>query len=134
MLLGIIAVFLWNFDIIILIIFLSIYVFLILFFRKISNNKNHHLIVHEEMMEINYSNDNKVKYSLTINYDDIIKIEYYKLFSIFSLLNLINGVVPKCVFVTYTKYVEEVCELIGHMDLQDIKKITNDKKIKLIVK
>ena len=134
---GLIAVLTFNFDIFIFVVFLFVllfYILLIMLYKKISNNKNHYLVIHEEMMEIHYSNGKKISQSLTINYNEIIKIEYFRMSSIISWLQVINGVVPKCVYVTYTKFGKEDCELIGYMDLKDIKKLTNDKKIKLIVK
>jgi len=135
--LGVLVVLSCNFDIMILSIFLIlllIYVLLILFYKKISNNKNHYLIIYDSKMIINYPNINKIKHVLDINYENIIKLEYYKITSITSWFQLLNGVLPKCIFITYIKDGKEVCELMGHMELKDIKKIANDKKIKLIIK
>ena len=137
LLLGVLAVLISSFDIMILIIFLMlllVYVVLIIFYKKISNNKNHNLIIYDCKMVINYPNINNVKHILEISYDSIIKLEYYKITSLVSWFQLLNGIVPKCVFITYIKNGEEVCELMGHMELNDIKKIANDKNIKLIIK
>lgn len=137
LLLGVLAVLIFNFDMIALIIFLMlllVYIILIIFYKKISNNKNHNLIIYDCKMVINYPNFNNMKHVLEIDYNSIIKLEYYKISSLVSWFQLLNGVVPKCVFITYIKNGIEVCELMGHMDLNDIKKITNDKNIKLVIK
>ena len=137
LLLGVLAVLICNFDMIILIIFLMlllVYITLIIFYKKISNNKNHNLIIYDCKMVINYPNINNMKHILEISYDSIIKLEYYKITSLVSWFQLLNGIVPKCVFITYIKNGKEVCELMGHMELNDIKKIANDKNIKLIIK
>ena len=135
--LGVLAVLICNFDIIILITFLMlllVYIILIIFYKKISNNKNYNLIIYDCKMVINYPNIKKMKHVLEIYYDSIIKLEYYKISSLVSWFQLLNGVVPKCVFITYIKNGIEVCELMGHMEFKDINKIANDKKINLIIK
>ena len=137
LLLGVLAVLICDFDIMILIIFiflLLVYIILIVFYKKISNNKAHNLILHDCRMVINYPNINNMKHVLEIYYESIIKLEYYKMTSLISWFQLLNGVVPKCIFITYIKDGKEVCELMGYMDLKDIIKIANDKKIKLLLK
>lgn len=135
--LGVLAVLICNYDISILIIFLLLlvaYIVLIVFYKRISSNKAHNLILEDCKMVINYPNINRMKNTLEIYYDSIIKLEYYKMTSLISWFQLLNGVVPKCIFITYVKDGKEISELMGYMDLKDIKKISNDKKIKLIVK
>ena len=135
---SLIVVLILHFTICVLIVFLillSLYVFLIILFRKLYNKENTNLILYENKMVINYPNVNNCKNSLELNYDDIIKLEYYRLSSIVSWFQLVyNYVLPKCVFITYDKNYDVRCELMGHMDLKDIKKIANEKGIKLIIK
>lgn len=134
MLIGLIAVLIFSFDIAILIIFVSIlliYIFLITLFKKISKNKQHYMILSDDKLVINYPNINKNKNTLEIFYKDIICFEYYRIYSLLGWVQVLNGVFPKCVFITYENNYEEVCELLGYMNISDIKKIAVFKKNKI---
>jgi hypothetical protein len=136
MFLGLITIIIYNFEILILIIFLILlilYIVLIIFYKKISNNNNHYLMLYSKKMEIHYHN-NKMNYVKTIKYDNIIELEYYKLSSVLSWLQLINGVFPKCVYVKHNSCGKVECEPIGYMNISDIKKISKDINIKLVIK
>ena len=62
------------------------------------------------------------------------KLEYYKLSSVLSWLQLINGVFPKCVYIKHNSCGKVECEPIGYMNISDIKKISKDINIKLVIK
>ena len=127
-----------DFSISILIVFLfllSMYIFLIVLFKKLYVKENSNLILYDNKMVINYPNINNCNNVLEINYDDIIKLEYFRLFSIVSWFQLFySWVLPKCVYITYEENYDVRCELMGHMDLKDVKKIAIEKGIELKIK
>ena len=53
-------------------------------------------------MEIVYPNIGSGKGKINIEYDKIIRFEYYKITSIRAWLQLYNYVTPQCVYITYT--------------------------------
>lgn len=133
--LGIIMFF--DFRLIILIVALSmliIYILLIFILRKVSRNKENCLIIHDELFEIYYPNIGDGSHSLNVNLCDIIEIEYYRITSIRGWLQILGYAGPKCTYITYQKYGRKITELMGFFDLRDIKKITDEKGIKLKIK
>ncbi len=116
------------------VILLIVYILLILVLRKSSKNRENYLLIHEDMFEIYYPNIGEGTHKLKINFCDIIEIKYYKITSIRGWFQILGYVGPKCTYITYKKYGKKITELMGFFDLRDIKKITNEKGIKLIIK
>ena len=139
-LVGIVALFLeFNIGVLlVLLMFILAYIGFIMLVRKECNNKNYYLIIHDNKIEINHPDEHKTKKVVEICYEDIIQLEYYRLCSIISWVQMfLGGSCPKSVYITYNKYKgfeKDVCDLVGYMDLQDIKKIAMDKNIKLVIK
>ena len=116
-------------SLVVLIVYLSI----ILFFWRLSKRKEHYLLINKNGVEILFHDSIRGKIKVELSFEQIIKIEYYRINSIRSWFMLYSYVFPKCVYITYKIGGEEQTKFIGYMDLKDIKQIANDKNIKLIV-
>ena len=116
-------------SLVVLIVYLSI----ILFFWRLSKRKEHYLLINKNGVEILFHDSISGKIKVELSFEQIIKIEYYRINSIRSWFMLYSYVFPKCVYITYKIGGEEQTKFIGYMDLKDIKQIANDKNIKLIV-
>ena len=107
---------------------------LIFILRKISKNKKNYLIINDDLFEIYYPNIGEGTNVLKVNFYDIIEIKYYKITSIRGWLQILGYVSPKCTYITYKRHGKKITELMGFFDLSDIREITNNKGIKLIIK
>lgn len=83
--------------------FIFIYIFVILILKKESNIKKYYLKVNEDSLEILYPNITKNEEILTVNFNNIEKIEYYKMNLIkalfFSFIS--RTVLQKAMIITY---------------------------------
>ncbi len=108
--------------------FIFIYIFVILISKKESNIKKYYLKVNEDSLEILYPNITKNEEILTINFDNIEKIEYYKMNSIkalfFSFIS--RTVLQKAMIITYYENNEKKENLIGYAELANIKEICKE--------
>ena len=113
---------------------LLIYVLLILLVRKTTKTKKNYLIIHEESFEIHYPNIGNGTNELNVKFCDVIEVEYYRITSIRGWFQILGCVAPKCTYITYLKNGKRTTELMGFFDLSDIKKITSENGIRLILK
>ena len=110
-----------------MIVFMSlscVYALCMVICRKCVKSEKYYLMLHERYLEIVYPNIGSGKGKVNIEYDKMIRFEYYKITSIRAWLQLYNYVTPQCVYITYTDDEKEKCELMGYMNVEDIKKIS----------
>lgn len=113
-----------------------IYIFIYYFYiKKESNIKKYYLKVKEDSLEILYPNITKNEEILTINFNNIEKIEYYKMNSIKSLFFsfISRTVLQKSMIITYYENNEKKENLIGYAELAVIKEICKKCKINLVI-
>lgn len=63
--------------------------------------------------------------------ENVIKLEYYKLFSVKSWLLLYNYVLPHSLYITYEFEGKEICKHIGYPNFRDINRMCLDVGIEL---
>ena len=117
-----------------MIVFMSlscVYALCMVICRKCVKSEKYYLMLHERYLEIVYPNIGSGKGKVNIEYDKIIRFEYYKITSIRAWLQLYNYVLPQCVYITYTDDEKEKCELMGYMNLEAIKKISAEYGVEL---
>ena len=119
-----------------MIVFMSlscVYALCMVICRKCVKSEKYYLMLHERYLEIVYPNIGSGKGKINIEYDKIIRFEYYKITSIRAWLQLYNYVTPQCVYITYTDDEKEKCELMGYMNFDDIRKISSEYEMELKV-
>lgn len=62
---------------------------------------------------------------LNLQFDQIVKFEYYRISSIKGWLMLFSYTLPKCVYITYNAEDKVQKKFIGYLDLKDIKEISS---------
>lgn len=110
--------------------FITIYIVTILLFKWESNRKTNFIKVEKDGLEINYPNLAKDGNCLSLNYEEIIKIDYYKITSFVSWLALVQMQLPKALFITFNKNGNIVRKAIGHSELSEVTKLCNENNIK----
>lgn len=83
---------------------------------------------------INYPKLNRESQELILNRDTIVKMEYYRLFSIRAWCMLHNYVLPQCLLLTYVCDGEHICKHIGYPDRHEICKLCRTLDIDLVIK
>ena len=109
---------------------------------RYAKSKKHYTIINENSITINYPsscvdlNDLTYDYQeITIHFNDIIRIEYYKILSLKSWFILpFNFLCPQCAFITFHYNDEELYKHIGYLNYNDIKKLCDKLQINLITK
>ena len=86
----------------------------------ISRTKQYWMEQRPECIAIYYPNVLKNREPLTLDYNQLVKIEYYKMTSIRAWLLLANRIYPQCVFVTYRSGDAEIRKLIGYPAYEEI--------------
>lgn len=75
----------------------------------------------EKTITIQYPNVLHDLDPITLNTDQIVKVEYYRLWSPRGWLAMLhNYLLPQCVFITFVHNGREECKLIGHPDRKEI--------------
>ena len=127
---------LFAFRISLLVILMMIVVGFVVAILVVYNNsktKKYYLKVHKTHLELKYPNIGNGRNELKVEYENIIRLEYYKITSFRAWLMLYNYVLPKCVYITYTENGNVINELIGYMNYDDVKKISENNVIELKV-
>lgn len=114
------------------IVILLAYLIILLICFNVFNKKDKMLKLTKIGFEISIYKSGKLIHTGLIKFAEIDYIVYYRLTSIVSWFAAFSYISPKSVIVVYKKNVQN--ELLGYMDLKDIKKISNENKIKLIIK
>ena len=124
-----------DFDITILIItivILLLFIIIIYICFNIFNKKNKLMKITKIGFEINLYKSGKLIHTGLIKFNEIDYLIYYRITSIMGWFALFSYISPKSVIVVYKKNIQN--ELLGYMDLKDIKKISKESNVKLIVK
>ena len=100
---------------------------------KVTRNKDYYLLGKENGLEMvieEIGNNEK----LELKYNQIIKIEYYKITSITNwIFEFFQIFCIRCAYITYIANAEEVTRLIGCLSYKEIKEIAQKTNIKLKV-
>ena len=114
---------------------LFVYFCTILGIYKHSKTSKYYLTLQDNTyMLINYPNVSSNMQPLKLNYNEIIKMEYYKITSIKAWCLLICYVCPQCVYITYAQNGKEESRLIGYPKFEEIRALCADLGIDLIIK
>lgn len=107
-------------------IILTIYLTIVFILWKLSKRKRYYLLVKDGSVELEFYDfvDGKIK--LELEFNQVIKFEYYKINSIRGWLMLFSHILPKCVYLTYNVSGEEQTKFIGYLDINDIKEISKN--------
>lgn len=120
------------FDIFMLFVCLTVsYTLIIIILSKIFKRNKYCLVLYDAYFVATYPNLGKRCGHIQVTYEDIVRLEYYKISSLKSWLLLFNYVVPQSVFITYKCKNEIITELLGYMEYEEIKKLTAEKGISL---
>lgn len=118
---------------IILLVSFAIYLLIMFICWKVTRNKDYYLLVKENGLEmvIEELGSNE---KLELKYNQIIKIEYYKITSITNwIFEFFQIFCIRCAYITYIANAEEVTKLIGCLSYKEIKEIAQKTNIKLKV-
>lgn len=111
---------------IILLTVLSVYLTIVFILWKLSKRKNHYLLLKKDGLDISFHDFTNGKVQLELSFDQITKIEYYRINSLKGWLMLFSNVFPKCVYITYNINGKEQTKFIGYMDIKDVKEVANN--------
>ena len=107
--------------------FLAAYVILLTYFWRESHKRTCYLQLHDDRIEIVYRDAHNAQIkSMCLQHAQIKRIEYYRLHSLLSWLQLAaNYTLPMCVFVTYVSDAdgEEYSANVGYLRYREVKEI-----------
>ncbi len=109
---------------IMLLIIIGIYLTIVTILWKLSKRKNHYLLLKDNEIELEFFDSIKGKIKLEVQFDEIVRFEYYRINSIKGWLMLFSYIFPKCVYLTYNSNGEEQKKFIGYLDIGDIKEVS----------
>lgn len=118
---------------IILFIIIVIYLMIIIILWKISRNKNHYILIKDNIMELKFLDSFNGETKFELKFDDIIRFEYFRINSIRGWLMMYTLVYPKSVFLTYNLNGDEQTKHIGYLDINDVKEISKITNSDLII-
>lgn len=102
---------------------------------KVSQSKKHYLSIdNQKRMTIKYPNLAKDNDAWCINCSDALRVEYYKILSIRSLLLLDSFMVPRACFIVCVLDGKEVCKHIGYPPYAQIKQLCKENNIPFVKK
>ena len=115
--------------------FISIFIYFagLLIAHRYSVSKKYFLNICDDIFEIHGPKilDNETMCRVYIS--DIVNIEYSRISSILSWINLLHtAVLPQSVFITFRCDGKEVCKLMGYMSYTEIRNLCDRFNIKLI--
>lgn len=99
------------------------YLIIVIILWKLSKRKNHYLLLKDYEIELEFYDSINGKVKLEVQFDEIVRFEYYRINSIKGWLMLFSYIFPKCVYLTYNENGEEQKKFIGYLDIGDIKEI-----------
>ena len=110
---------------VILLIVLAIYLTLVFVLWKLSKRKNYYFSIMDDRVEIVFHDFTIGKTKLELQFNQIVKMEYYRMSSVKGWLMLYSYIFPKCVYITYNIEGKLQTKFIGYMDIKDVKEIAN---------
>lgn len=117
-------------------ILLVTYLLLIFCFFKISKSTKNYLIINNDGLDICCGNKycDKNTGVWKVPYNEIARIDYYRISSLKGWVSLWTGLLPKCVFITIqNRGGKENSVFIGYLDLDQVKLIANTGNIEIFV-
>ena len=124
-----------NFSIALLIglgLLVSVYAISTIFLYQYSNSHRYWLTMEDDWLMISYPNIMDNSTELRICKKDIVKIEYYRLFSVRSWLMLHNYVCPQCAFITFVHDDKKYHKLCGYPDYKELKALCEKEGIAIV--
>ncbi|MBS5853550.1 MAG: SoxR reducing system RseC family protein [Bacilli bacterium] len=109
---------------VILSIIIGVYLIIVSILWKLSKRKNHYLLLKDHEIELEFYDSFNGKIKLEVQFEEIVRFEYYRINSIKGWLMLFSYIFPKCVYLTYNVNGEEQTKFIGYLDIRDIKEIS----------
>ena len=109
---------------IMLLIIIGIYLTIVTILWKLSKRRNHYFLIKDNVIEFGIYDSINGKVKLEVEFDKIVRFEYFRINSIKGWLMLFSYVFPKCVYLTYNENGEEQTKFIGYLDIRDIKEIS----------
>ena len=133
--LTIYCIFFSNFQgYIILAIFIFLFIVGIIVAIKEAYSHRNYIKINTSFFEIKFDNLSSNGQAIIVNYDDIVQIEYYKINSFISWLQLLfTYQSPKVAFITIHENENIITKAIGYFENNDLIKICESKNIKLII-
>ena len=108
---------------VILSIIIGVYLIIVIILWKLSKRKNHYLLLKDHEIELEFYDSINGKVKLEVQFEEIVRFEYYRINSIKGWLMLFSYIFPKCVYLTYNANGEKQKKFIGYLDIGDIKEI-----------
>ncbi len=105
-------------------IIIGVYLIIVIILWKLSKRKNHYLLLKDNEIELEFVDSIKGKIKLEVQFDEIVRFEYYRINSIKGWVMLFSYIFPKCVYLTYNSNGEEQKKFIGYLDIGDIKEVS----------
>ena len=119
---------------IILACFIFLFIVCIIATIKEAYSQRNFIKINDSFFEIKFDNLSSNGQAIIVNYDDIVQIEYYKINSFISWLQLLLSYQsPKVAFITIRENENIITKAIGYFEKNDLIKICESKNIKLII-
>ena len=116
---------------IILSIIIGVYLIIVIILWKLSKRKNHYLLLKDHEIELEFYDSINGKVKLEVQFEEIVRFEYYRMNSIKGWFMLFVYTFPKCVYLTYNASGKEQTKFIGYLDIGDMKEISKKTKSEL---
>lgn len=101
---------------------------------KEAYSHRNYIKINTSFFEIKFDNLSSNGQAIIVNYDDIVQIDYYKINSFISWLQLLLSYQsPKVAFITIHENENIITKAIGYFEKNDLIKICESKNIKLII-
>lgn len=118
-------IFLFKIELLVILsIIIGVYLIIDIILWKLSKNKKHYLLLKDQEIELKFCDSINGEVKLEVQFEEIVRFEYYRINSFKGWLMLFTYTFPKCVFLTYNVNGEEQTKLIGYLDIEDIKEIS----------
>ena len=105
-------------------IIIGVNLIIVIILWKLSKRKKHYLLLKDNEIKLEFLDSVKGKIKLEVQFDEIVRFEYYRINSIKGWLMLFSYIFPKCVYLTYNSNGEEQKKFIGYLDIGDIKEVS----------
>lgn len=113
--------------------FIFLFIVCIIATIKEAYSQRNFIKINDSFFEIKFDNLSSNGQAIIVNYDDIVQIDYYKINSFISWLQLLSYQIPKVAFITIHENENIITKAIGYFEKNDLIKICESKNIKLII-
>ncbi len=133
--LAVLCIFEFNISVFFIsLIFFAIYLASIVWAYRQSMSRKDFLYASENCITIKYPNLNGNKGELTLEPNQIVMIEYYRIGSIRAWCMSFDGALPQCAEITYMCNGKKLCQSIGYPNLGELSALCAELGIKLVLK